>query len=658
MNNNRTLVIVLFVFAVFIGLVFKLADIQVLNSEELSYYADKQHVKTELIKADRGLIYDRNNILLVYNHSDVSFYVDLRMTSKKEKELIASKFSKVLGKSIKYYLELMNKTGKNICLEKKVSAEESLLLKELNYPGLYWKEDPTRVYHYENLASHILGYMSSDNSGVSGIDKFFNDFLSGVDGSRIIERDAIGKVISIDEENNIPPSPGFNLVLTIDKTYQTILEEELQNGLQEFGGTSAVGIIMDPNNGDLLALANINDYNPNEFWKYSDEERRNKALTDSYEPGSTFKPITLAALLDQNIVSETENIFCENGKYKFKGVRIIDTHPNGMLKVKEIIEKSSNIGMTKLSQKIDNESFYKYLRGFGFGNVTSIQLPGEVKGSLKKPDTWSALTKAFLSFGYEISVTPIQMITAYCSLVNGGVLYQPQIVKKIYERNGDKIVENKPELIRRVISKKTSEKIKSILKCAVEFGTGKNALLEQVNVGGKTGTSQKLVDGNYSKSEYNASFIGFLPVENPSIVIYILVNSPVKAKFGSAVAAPIFKKVAERIYAYDLNHFETPINNVIPAENIRNVKNNNSSAETEFIFSNNIESESTTLMPDLTSLSLRDALAIINKIGIKNKVYGSGVVVSQSIKPGVRIKSGSICTIDCKEVEIKGTTVY
>lgn len=657
MNNKRALIIVLLVFAVFISLIFKLTDIQIIKSEELGYYADKQHVKIEIVKANRGMIYDRNNVLLVYNHNDVSFFVDLRMTSKKEKELIADKFSKVTGKSKSFYLSLMNKTGKNICLEKKLSAEKSLLLKELNYSGLFWNEDPTRVYQYSNLASHILGYVSLENKGVSGIDKFFNEYLSGIDGSRTIERDAIGKVISIDEENNIPPASGYNIVLTIDKTYQTILEEELSDGLKEFGGTSAIGIVMDPNNGELLAMANINDYNPNEYWKYSDDDRRDKAITDTYEPGSTFKPITLAALLDQNLINENEIIFCENGKYKFKGVNISDTHPNGSLKVKEVIEKSSNIGVTKLSQKISSVSLYKYLRGFGFGNVTSIQLPGEVKGSLKKANDWSSITKAFISFGYEISVTPIQMVTAYCALVNGGILFQPQIVKKIYQNNTNYLVENKPETIRRVISEKTSDKIKSILKGVVENGTGKNASIKQVEVGGKTGTSQKLIDGNYSKSEYNASFVGFFPADNPQVVIYILVNSPVKAKYGSAVAAPIFKKVAERIYSYDLKQFENPLNNSFPEENIRTVKNDNPKKQNEFTFTKNSNKDAA-VMPDLRTLNVRDALVVISKIGIKSVVNGSGVVIRQSIIPGTKIKPGSVCTIDCKQTEIKGATVY
>lgn len=657
MNNKRALILVLLVFVVFISLIFKLTDIQIIKSEELGYYADKQHVKVEVIKADRGMIYDRNNVLLVFNHNDVSFYVDLRMTSKKEKESIATKFSKVTGKSKSYYLSLMNKTGKNICIEKKVSAEKSLLLKELNCGGLFWNEDPTRVYQYSNLASHILGYVNPENTGVSGVDKFFNEYLSGIDGSRIIERDAIGKVISIDEGNKISPAAGYNLVLTIDKTYQAILEEELNDGLKEFGGTSAIGIVMDPNNGEVLALANINDFNPNEYWKYSDDDRRDKAITDTYEPGSTFKPITLAALLDQNLITENENVFCENGKFKFKGVKISDTHPNGLLKVKEVIEKSSNIGMTKLSQKIDNESLYKYLRGFGFGNVTSIQLPGEVKGSLKKANDWSPITKAFISFGYEISVTPIQMISAYCALINGGILFQPQIVKKIYQNNTNHLVETKPETIRRVISEKTSDKMRSILKGVVENGTGTNASLKQLEVGGKTGTSQKLIDGNYSKSQYNASFIGFFPVDNPQVVIYILVNSPVKAKYGSAVAAPIFKKVAERIYSYDLKHFENPANNSFPEENIRSVRNDNSKKQNEFIFTKKSETEAS-LMPDLRTLNIRDALVVTNKIGIKCVVNGSGVVFKQSITPGSKIKPGTVCTIDCKQNEIKGTTVY
>ena len=274
-----------------------------------------------------------------------------------------------------------------------------------------------------------------------------------------------------------------------------------------YGGTSAVGIIMNPNTGEILSLANMNDFNPNEYWNYSDDDRRDRAVTDTYEPGSTFKGISMSALLDQNLVSENSKVYVENGKYRFRNVTIYDTHEHTWLTAEGVIEESSNIGMAKLIQNINDDLYYKYVRAFGFGNYTSTDLPGEVKGKLKKPNEWSAITKAYMSFGYEIAVTPIQMIIAYSAIVNGGILYQPQIIKRIVTQEGTVLSENEPKEIRRVISSKTSEEMRKMLIGVVENGTGKNAKMDFITVGGKTGTSQKLVNGSYSKSNYNSSFI-------------------------------------------------------------------------------------------------------------------------------------------------------
>ncbi|MHB1686569.1 MAG: penicillin-binding protein [Ignavibacteriaceae bacterium] len=675
MNNSRAIWIIIFVFLAFAALVVRLFDIQIVRSEEFKYYAQRQQTSVEKVSAERGLIYDRNNVLLAYNRNDVSFFLDLRMVPGKDKKKIAKKFSSVFGESVQHYDDLMNATGRTICIEKKAPSEKAILLKNFKVPGLFYKGDPTRVYYYKNLASYVLGYVGSDYHGVDGIAKSYDDVLSGQDGSMVILRDAIGDMITVEEKETKPAVPGVSLVLTIDKTYQQILEEELNNGIQKYGGKSAVGIIMDPNTGEILALANSGGFDPNNYWAYSDTARRDRAITDTYEPGSTFKSISMAALLDKNLVNENEEVFAENGKYKFENVFITDAHKLGWLSARQVIEESSNIGMSKLSQKIDDDTFYKYVRAFGFGNYTSISLPGEVKGTLRKPNEWTPVSKAFLSFGYGISVTPIQLATAYCALVNGGILYQPQIVKREIKRDGTIVHEETPVQVRRVIATATSARIRRLLVGVVKEGTGTEAKLDMVTVGGKTGTSQKLIGGHYSKEDYNSSFVGFFPADNPKVVCLILVNSPTLGRYGGLVAAPIFKNVAERIINMNPNNFESPspanqeenqnfsqrdgFPKVINASNSNNQKIENSGMNSSGSRAS-IDHAITKfgVMPDLKEYSIRDAISILSKLGLKYKISGSGKIFAQSIAPGVNIHKGDLCVLNCKEPELIGTSVY
>jgi cell division protein FtsI/penicillin-binding protein 2 len=475
-------------------------------------------------------------------------------------------------------------------------------------------------------------------------------------------------MITVAEEQTKPAVTGNSIVLTINKSYQMILEEELKKGLENFGGTSAIGIIMDPNNGEILGLANQQDYDPNKFWEYSDTVRRNKAITDPYEPGSTFKTITMSALLDQNLCKDDEVININNGRYKYNNVIINDSH-NGFqsLTVRGIIEQSSNVGMSKLSQRIDNDLFYKYLRGFGFGNNTSSGLPGEDDGTLKNPTRWSPISKLFMSFGYELSVTPVQLITAYAGVINGGKLYQPQIAKRILDSRGVAVFENSPKQIRTVISKETSARMREYLRGVVERGTGKAAKLDFISVGGKTGTSQKLVNGKYSKSQYNSSFIGFFPVENPQVICLVLVNSPEKGRYGGMVAAPIFKEIALRIVNSDVKFFQSKQNSKPEESAIKSSYASNGTEQKNPVISvsnsgsakiNNDLALKNNLMPDLSKYSVRDALIILTKLGIKYKLTGSGFVVTQSINPGEKIPKGLTCKLSCEETKLNGAVVY
>ena len=668
MSNSRAIVIIIFIFVFCAAIVAKLVNIQIVRSDELKFYAEQQQTKVEKIKANRGLIYDRNNVLLAYNRNDISFYVDLRMISKKGKEEVAKKFSVIFNKPKSYYSSLLKNTGKTICIEKKAPSEKGLQLKDYKMNGLFYREEPTRVYYYDKLASHLLGFVNNDLQGVNGIEKSFDSVLTGEDGIRLIERDAIGDMITVSEKETKAAVAGDNIYLTISKNYQSILEDELQNGLNEYGGTSAIGIVMNPNDGEILALASIGDFNPNEYWKYSDAERRDRVITDTYEPGSTFKSISMSILLDNKLCKESELLNVENGRYKFKSVYISDTHQHTYLTVDGILEQSSNIGMAKLSQRLNDNTFYKYLRGFGFGNYTAVNLPGEAKGTLKKPNKWGSLTKAFMSYGYELSVTPLQISIAYCALINGGVLYQPKLIKKIEDPGGEEINTMVHKEIRRVISKETSNKIKKMMVGVVEKGTGKNAKLNFISVGGKTGTSQKLINGRYSKSEYNSSFIGFFPVNHPQILCFVLVNSPSVGKYGGAVAAPIFKNISERIISSDPDLFQDQIKNYKDQEfeyKTVNLKNYDKEASVKVIHADNEitkkinkgDFNNIKIMPDLSNYSLRDAIQVLTKLGITYKVKGSGKVISQTVSPGNKIDRSQICVLTCENNNV-GAKIY
>jgi len=666
MNNSRTLLVILFVFLLFAALIVKLVDIQIIKSEELKYYAQRQQTRLETIRAERGLIYDRNNVLLVYNRNDVTFNLDLRMLKKNRKDDLAEKFSSVFGKSKTHYLRLMKQKGKTIVIERKVSVEKAALLKDIKLSALYSVDEPTRIYHYGSMASHLLGYVNNEFVGVNGVAKYYEDVLNGEEGSRLVERDAIGRVITFSDKETKAAIPGDNLILTIDRNYQTILEEELKLGLQKYNGRSATGILMDPNTGEILALANVNDFNSNFYWKYNDYQRKNRAITDTYEPGSTFKAFTMAALLEEDKCYEDELVNVENGKYKFRNTYIRDTHKNQYLTVRGVLEESSNIGISKLVQRLNNDTFYKYLRGFGFGTFTSITLPGEVKGTLKKPNRWSKYTKTFLSFGYEVSVTPLQLINAFSAIINGGILYEPHILMGRTDKNGKVIFESSPIVVRRVISEETSTRVRKMLRGAVKYGTGSLADSKLIPVGGKTGTSQKLIDGKYSKSKYTASFIGFFPADNPQMICLIIVNSPKEEKYGGRVAAPIFKNITERILETNLNKFRkseeyktnknyeikmvsTTIENEVAPEviNVVNVSSNYPNSENQKIF-----------MPDLRGHTVKDALIELNLLGLNYDINGSGIVTSQSIGPGMKIKQNQICKINCSETIITGANIY
>ncbi len=659
MNNSRALIISFFVLIAFVVLVIKLFTVQIGDHTAYKAKADRQQNTIHAVKAERGIFYDRKNEILAYTKDDISFYADSRMLRKhpKNEKKIARKLSRIFNTNKNKYISLINHSKGNVCLEKKVPKNKALLLDNFVVDGFFKTADYTRVYPYKNITSHILGYVDKQSVGRAGLEKKYDNMLKGIDGELYIENDAIGKTVSIDFDKSTSPVPGYSFQLTIDKVYQKILVNELSKGIQEYKAKSGIGIIANPHTGEILAMANVPDYDPNEYSKYSNFERRNRALTDTYEPGSTMKSVVLSLLLDKNLTNENKVINTENGVYRIKGAWIRDTHKFDRLTVKEILEESSNVGIVKLSDKINDNDFYKGLRDFGFGNLTSIDMPGETRGYLKKPDQFSGISKAFISHGYEISVTPIQMIMAYSAIINGGILYKPYILKEIIGPQKKIVKEFTPQKIRRVISESTSKRMRKILLGVVEEGTGIKAQQDNIYVGGKTGTTQKIVDGKYSSKEYNSSFIGFFPVDNPEIICFVLLDAPQVGRYGGQAAAPIFKNITSKILETDFS-IKRNKNSIKRDEFIQNLMteiNIEDKRDNQISFSNvsdeqkqiNKDKIKRFIMPNLSKKTIIEAISELSELNIKYSFEGSGRIIKQSIKPGTHLVKGMECQLIC-----------
>ncbi|GAB1350141.1 penicillin-binding protein [Ignavibacteriales bacterium] len=670
MSTNRILSVIGVMALFFLVLVTRLIFIQVVKAEDYSYFANKQQVGIEPLLPERGSIFDRNGTILVYTKNDVSFFVDPRLARKYNKDSV---IAKILADSLGLnYAELKAKidsSKKTFCILKKVEAQKALKLKNVVKDGLYYEPDPTRVYEYKSLASHITGFVNLEGKGTDGIESSQDVLLKGKEGSRFILKDGTGSVMSVLQENYKDAVPGDNIGLTIDRAIQRALEMELEAGVKAARAENATGIVMDPNTGEILAMANYPSYDPGLYMNYSDDVRRNRAIADVYEPGSTFKGIALAGILDKQLATANTVVNTENGRYNFMGKEIKDHHGQATMTVKEIIRYSSNIGMLKLSQKMEKNEFYQYLRSFGFGNYTYTGLPGEVKGRLSLPADWSGTTKGSMAYGYGISLTPIQLITAYSALVNGGILYKPSLIREIKDMRGNVKVFNDPVKIREVITTETSATIRSLLTDVVENGTGKKAKIDGIKIGGKTGTSRKIVNGEYSKERYNSSFVGFFPSDKPKYICLILVNSPKSIGItGGEVAAPVFRNVAKRILALDqslgknLKLESDPVEENSDIEIIEpegEVDPEKTEVKTEVrIKKVDAKKLDTKEMPDLKGVSLKEAIAVIKRLDLKATWNGTGRVIDQSIKPGTALKKDMKIHLKLQENQISGANIY
>jgi len=522
----------------------RLLFIQIFRSSYLTSIAKKQHNQFVELEPRRGTIYDCNLKAQAFNLSMDSLYAEANTIKDRDKENIIEKLLPILGVDRAYLRDRLYRKKSFIWLARKLPPEKSEAIKALKLKGLGFMKETKRIYPNSYLASHIIGFSGMDNVGLEGIERDFNKYLKGTAGWAIFLRDARQKKLDI-WEKMVLPVDGQDLVLTIEEVIQYIAERELDKAFKTFHAKGASIIVMDPHTGRILAMASRPSYDLNDYSSANKDSMRNRSICDLFEPGSVFKIVTASAALEEKKITEEDKIFCENGSYKVGGHILHDHRSHGVLTFREVIEESSNIGTVKVAQLLGADTVYKYLKDFGFGSKLGIDLSGEISGMIKPPRAWSKTSISAIPIGQEVGVTALQLASAISVIANGGQLMKPYVIDSVRDEQGRIIKQNKPVLIRKVISVDTAMRIKKILTGAVEEGTGKLAKVSGFSAAGKTGTAQKLEpNGAYSHSKFVASFIGFAPAEDPLLAIVVTVDEPHPYYFGGVVAAPVFQKVA------------------------------------------------------------------------------------------------------------------
>lgn len=550
LKKRIKLIIPLLAIAV-VGIFGRLFDLQVLQHRALTEKSERQYTRTFYSQPRRGMIYDRNWREIAADIEVDSFFAN--PSEIKNFKKAAKVLAETLHTDEKSFIDKF-KTGKNfVWLARQALPEYAASLKEKNLEGIGSVKEFKRFYPKREMASRLIGFSGLDLKGLAGVEHSYDEYLRGGGRWIVMEKDAKGRMMrSVEIEKESREFKQSDIVLTIDETLQHVAEKELSDKVIETGAKEGVAIVMNPANGEILAMADYPPFNLNQYKNYPSANWRNKIISNAYEPGSTFKVFLAASAIESGIDPKTM-FHCENGELLVGNVAIHEAKKKKYewLSMVDIIKLSSNIGAIKIGQKLGKERYYDFIEKFGFGAKTGIDMDGEATGLNRELKNWTPLSLCSVSMGQEISVTPMQIITALSAIANGGVLMKPRVVKGIY-KNGKPLKLFSPEIVRRVISKKTSLIVTAILREVVLEGTGKNSALEGYSVVGKTGTAQKFDReiNAYSKTKYLASFAGYFPAENPQVAILVMVDEPKTVVWGGSVAAPVFRNIAMQAARY------------------------------------------------------------------------------------------------------------
>ncbi|MGH7871115.1 MAG: penicillin-binding protein [Candidatus Binatia bacterium] len=632
-NRVRLGVAKILFLAMFLVIGGRAFQLQVLQGDKLMRLGQRQHLKEWIVLPKRGAVVDRTGEALALSLEVQSVYARPQLIQKSE--TVSRNLARILKISSAETKQKLGSEKSFVWIKRQVSPGEAAQVQALNVQGIGMFYEPRRYYPQGQLASQVIGFVGRDAEGLEGLELRYNDYIRGETGSSVSERDALGRRVLVEGVEGLQIPPGGDIHLTLDTSIQHLAEKELEASINKYRAKAGVAIAVDPRTGEILALANYPTFNPNDLANHNSQQRRNRAVTDSFEPGSTFKTILAAAAIEEGVVDKEDLFFCEYGKYSYAGKIIHDTHPYGWLPFYKILQVSSNIGFTKVAEKLKKDRFFKYIDKFGFGHVTGVDMPGEVPGLLRRSETWSSIDLATHAFGQGLSATPMQMVMAYAAVANGGFLMRPYVVRRALSPKGEVLLENQPHVVRRVISEKTARSLASMLKEVTnEGGTGMMANVEGFEVAGKTGTAQKadLANGGYAARKRVASFVGFVPADDPRLVLMVLVDEPEVNVYGGVVAAPVFQNIARGA----LRHLGVApsASALIPAtlavsSDIPLRRANKKSGEV-------VVAIGAGATPDFVGLSLREAVEKARDLKLKVKIQGNGYVVNQSPLPGGR----------------------
>jgi len=632
-RNHRRLAIAKIIFLALLAVIGGRAfQLQVLQGDKLMRLGQRQHLKEWIVLPKRGAFVDRSGEPLALSMESQSVYA--RPHRIQEPDRVSSRLAEILNLRLAEVRQKILSNKPFVWIKRQVSSAEAEKIQALNLDGIGMYYEPNRHYPQGQLAGQVIGFVGRDSEGLEGLELKYNDYIRGETGSSVTERDALGRRVLVEGVMGLQIPPGSDIHLTLDTSIQHMAEKELEGAVLKYRAKAGVAIVVDPRTGEVLALANYPSFDPNQYMKLSPEQRRNRAVTDSFEPGSTFKTILAAAALEEGVVGKDDLFYCEMGKYPYAGRIVHDTHPHGWLSFAKILQVSSNIGFTKVAEKVKKERYFKYIEKFGFGHPTGIDVPGEVPGLVRKPESWSGIDLATHAFGQGISTTPLQMVMAYAAIANGGFLMRPYVTRRIVSPRGEVLLENQPHVVRRVIGEKNAKLLAAMLRDVTnEGGTGTMANIEGFEVAGKTGTAQKAdpVHGGYSKKRV-ASFVGFVPANDPRLVALVMIDEPESQVYGGVVAAPAFRNIAQGALRRMAVAPEKAIPMAATAKQMdslapRLVKRAEASAPAE------LDADA---MPSFIGLSFREALEKAQTLKIKVRLQGSGYVIKQVPAAGAR----------------------
>ncbi len=667
---SRALLVAAFIGFWMLAISARLIFLQVSQHDELADRARQQQQNAIETTPRRGELLDRQERELARSVETVSLFVDPEgFKQPGDIQCTAGYLSAALG--LKYsdlthqFQQAQTEGRRFLWIARRLDAEQGDRIMALNLPGLESRKEPKRYYPNGSLAAHVLGFVGLDGKGLSGLEQSYNTKVAGEPGKLFVEKDANGKPY---ESSEIASKPGQTIVLTIDQSIQYKAEQAIQAAVERSHAKSGSVIVLDPHNGEILALANAPTFDPNNLGKAEASTRRNWALENTYEPGSTFKVVAFSAAIEKKLAKPDDRIDCQMGSITVAGRLVHDHHPFGTLTIAEALAKSSNVAAIKLGIRVGDDAMYDFITRYGFGKTTGIELPGEAQGIVRPVSHWQPSSIGSIAIGQEVGVTPVQMVAAFGALANDGIRVAPHLVREI--RNSSGVVVYRPRSEeRRVVSSETAIVLRGMLEGVTLKGTAKKAQLDGYSAAGKTGTAQKIDPKTraYSKTKYVGSFVGFAPVKNPAVVVIVVMDEPTGSYHGGDVAAPVFREIAEQILPElgvmpDIDMKTAPdliaIVNPESADGVRDRQarseqerratmptvDNNGGKGGEVVYA--VASNKAILMPDLRGRSVRDVARTCAQLGLQIEAHGEGRVLKQNPSPGREVESGRVVYVN------------